>query len=230
MRDHSAKFIWDGIEEGIELQVVVNQPVQECFYPDVSRGDGIELFFDTRDVKTSGYNTRFCHHFFFLPEAVDGHQAGELTRFRTEDVHDLCDPNELKIKSREAIAKLPAAQNRPFDASCRGGGSSTPPSMSEPPPHEPAKPVLARGVKIIDFSLAASFATTSQTSSRGYSLQIFIPSQCLYGYDPDQFDRMGFSYRLNRYRGDPQHFSAVTDEYQIEQQPSLWSSVQLVRE
>lgn len=30
--------------EGIELQVVVNQPVQECFYPDVSRGDGIELF------------------------------------------------------------------------------------------------------------------------------------------------------------------------------------------
>jgi hypothetical protein len=154
--------------EGIELQVVVDQPVQECFYPDVSRGDGVELFFDTRDVKTSGYNTRFCHHFFFLPEAVDGHQAGELTRFRTEDVHELCDPNELKVKSK--------------------------------------------------------------TSPRGYSLQIFIPSHCLYGYDPDQFARMGFTYRLNRYRDDPQHFSAVSEEYQIEQQPSLWSSVQLVKE
>lgn len=155
-------------KEGIELEVVVSQPVQGCVYPDVSRGDGLELFFDTRDVKSSGYNTRFCHHFFFLPEAIDGHQCGELTRFRTEDVHELCDAGDLKVKSK--------------------------------------------------------------TAARSYSMQIFIPSQCLYGYDPDQFDRMGFSYRLNRYRGDPQHFSSVTQEYQIEQQPSLWSSVHLIKD
>ncbi len=162
-----AKVFMGWSREGIELQIVVSETAQFCYYPEISRGDGVELFFDTRDVKTSGYNTRFCHHFFFLPEAVDGHQCGELTRFRTEDVHELCDPNDLKMKTK--------------------------------------------------------------ISSRGYTLQIFIPTQCMYGFDPDQFSRLGFSYRINRYRGRPQHFSAVSDEYQIEQQPSLWASVRLLK-
>lgn len=154
-------------QEGIEVFIEVAQPVQHCHYPDVQRGDSIELFFDTRDVKTSGFNTRFCHHFFFLPESLEGRQAGEMTRFRTEDLHELCDPNELKVK-----AKL---------------------------------------------------------SAKNYTMQIFIPSQCLYGYDPEQFDRMGFTYRINRYGSPSQHFSVTTDDYQIEQQPSLWSSLRLVK-
>lgn len=162
-----AKVYMGWNQEGIEVQIAVSQAVQVCYYPEVARGDGIELFFDTRDVKTSGHNTRFCHHFFFLPEAVDGHMCGELTRFRTEDVHELCDPNELKVKTK--------------------------------------------------------------ISARGYNMQIFIPASCLYGYGPDQFSRMGFSYRINRYRGHPQHFSAVTEEYQIEQQPSLWGFLKLVK-
>ena len=60
-------------------------------------------------------------------------------------------------------------------------------------------------------------------------LQIFIPAECLHGYDPEQFDRLGFSYRINRYALPPQHFSVVTKEYQIEQQPSLWSHMRLVK-
>lgn len=154
-------------QEGIELYVVIGQAMEQCQYPDVERGDSVELFFDTRDVKTSGFNTRFCHHFFFLPESVEGIQAGEITRFRTEDIHELCDPNELKIKT--------------------------------------------------------------DLRSKEMILQIFIPSQCLYGYDPDQFNRMGFTYRINRYKGKSQHFSATSDDYQIEQQPSLWSTLQLVK-
>src|SRR5438876_772192 len=67
--------------EGIAAWVKVHQPFQECHYPDLTQGDSVELCIDTRDVKTSGYNTRFCHHFFFLPEAVDGHQAAEITHF-----------------------------------------------------------------------------------------------------------------------------------------------------
>lgn len=153
--------------EGIEIFVSIDQPMEQCYYPDVHRGDSVELFFDTRDVKTSGFNTRFCHHFFFLPEPLEGRQAGEITRFRTEDTHELCDPNELKIKAL--------------------------------------------------------------LHSKEMAMQIFIPSHCLYGYDPDQFERLGFAYRINRYKGKPQHFSVTTDDYQIEQQPSLWSSLQLVR-
>lgn len=154
--------------EGIELWVTVEtgggaHPV----YPDLAKGDCVELFFDTRDVKTSGYNTRYCHHFFFLPEAVEGIVAGERTRFRTEDSHPLCDPADLKV--------------------------------------------------------------VTQVSFSGYRMQIFISSQCLYGYDPEQFDRMGFNYRIHKYGKNPEEFSSLSEDFQVEQQPSLWSSLKLIR-
>lgn len=153
--------------EGIEAQVTIREAYTQSVFPDVTAGDSVELFIDTRDVKTSGFNTRFCHHFFFLPEAVDGRIAGEMTRFRTEDTHELCDPSELKV--------------------------------------------------------------SAQLKANSYVLQIFIPSSCLHGYDPEQFSRIGFAYRINRAQGSSQHFSVVTEDYQLEQQPSLWSSVKLVK-
>lgn len=150
-------------EEGIGLQVQVNQPVSESFYPEIEEGDSVELFIDTRDVKTSGFNTRFCHHFFFLPQAIDGITKGEKTHFRTEDRHPLCDSQELYCQT--------------------------------------------------------------QLKRKEYEMKIFIPSQCLYGYDPKQFNRLGFTYRINRHDGESQHFSVISAEYQIDQQPSLWGSL-----
>lgn len=164
--EHFAKVSMGWNKQGLEFYVEVSEPFQQSYYPDITKGDSVELMIDTRDVKTSGYNTRFCHHFFFLPEPLEGVQAGELTRFRTEDKHELCDPSELTVKS---VIK-----------------------------------------------------------SDKYFLKISIPTQCLVGYDPDQFKRLGFTYRINRYHGDPQHFSVVTADYQIEQQPSLWSSLNLI--
>lgn len=164
-QEHFADVALGWNQEGIEAFVKIKEPFQQIYYPEIAKGDSVELFIDTRDVKTSGYNTRFCHHFFFLPEAAEGHVAGELTRFRTEDRHELCDPKELQVK-----------------------------------------------------------ATFKESS---YQLNLFIPSQCLHGYDPDQFKRMGFTYRINRATGGSQHFSVTSEEYQIEQQPSLWSSVLL---
>jgi hypothetical protein len=151
--------------EGIEVFVHVKESYSQAYYPDVTKGDSVELFFDTRDVKTSGYNTRFCHHFFFLPEAVEGRVAGEITRFRTEDVHELCDPKDLIVKC--------------------------------------------------------------DIKTFHYDMHITIPTHCLYGYDPEQFDRIGFTYRINRASGSSQHFSVTTEDYQLEQQPSLWSSLKL---
>lgn len=152
--------------DGVEACVKVARPFNKVCYPQVHLGDSVELFIDTRDIKTSGYNTRFCHHFFFLPEALEGRQAGELTRFRSEDAHELCDPDELRVKS---VVK-----------------------------------------------------------KNEYTLHVFIPATCLQGYDPDQFGRLGFTYRIN-HAGYSQHFSVVTQEYQLEQQPSLWSSLRLIK-
>lgn len=153
-------------QEGVEAYVKVNRPFQRASYPDIDRGDSVELFIDTRDIKNSGFNTRFCHHFYFLAEGIEGNMAGEMTRFRTEDAHPLCNPNELKVKAL--------------------------------------------------------------LQSDHYILHVFIPSQCLYGYDPEQFKRLGFSYRINRAGGHPQHFSVVSEDFALEQQPSLWGSLKLV--
>jgi hypothetical protein len=162
-----AKIAMGWNEEGLAWQIEVNEPVSQCTYPKVDAGDSVELFIDTRDIKTSGFNTRFCHYFFFLPEAMEGISAGEKTHFRTEDSHPLCDSKDLVLET---------AVKRKF-----------------------------------------------------YTMKIFIPSHCLHGYDPKQFDRLGFTYRINRQGGEPQHFSVLSKEYQIDQQPSLWGSLKLVK-
>lgn len=166
--ENFAKLAMGWHEEGIGVHLQVNQPATRSFYPELGRGDGIELFFDTRDLKSAGFNTRFCHHFFFLPQPVEGISKGEKTHFRTEDSHPLCDPQALHCQV--------------------------------------------------------------QLRKKEYTMKIFIPAQCLYGYDPKQFDRIGFTYRMHRFGGAPQHFAAVSTDFQIEQQPSLWASIKLITE
>lgn len=150
-------------EEGLRLLIQVNQTATQSSYPNIENGDSVELFFDTRDLKSSGFNTRFCHHFFFLPHAVEGVSKGEKTHFRTEDQHPVCDPESLKCEI--------------------------------------------------------------QLKTKRYQMKIFIPRQSLHGYDPRQFKRLGFTYRINRQGGEPQHFSVVSQDYHIDQQPSLWGSL-----
>lgn len=152
--------------EGLSFFIEVNSPYKKAVFPQVEQGDSVELFIDTRDLKAAGFNTRFCHHFYFLPEPVEGHEAGEMTRFRTEDRHPYCDAQLL----------------------------------------------------------------TSQVEkkARGYTMHVFIPAACLHGYDPKQFERLGFTYRINRFGNDSQHWSVVSQEYQIDQQPALWGSIRLL--
>jgi hypothetical protein len=154
--------------DGLVFRLESKKTVEKVLYPEIQEGDSLEIFLDTRDVKTTGFATRFCHHFFFLPESIDERFGGEITRFRTEDSHPICDHRELIIK-----------------------------------PH---------------------------ANKAGYVLDIFLPNHCLYGYDPNEFHRLGFTYRINRPQDSPQHFSVLSDEYRIEDQPSLWSSLVLKHE
>jgi hypothetical protein len=84
-------------ESGIFANVVVHKPFEEAFYPRFASGDAVELFFDTRDLKTAGFATKFCHQFVFLPSAVQGILAQEISHFRAEDTHPLCDASELQV-------------------------------------------------------------------------------------------------------------------------------------
>jgi hypothetical protein len=154
-------------ETGIFLTVSVDKPFEEAFYPKFSEGDAVELFFDTRDLKTAGFATRFCHQFVFLPQPVLGIQAQEITHFRTEDTHPLCD--------------------------------------------------------------AADLSVTSKIGKKDYEMQIFIPSHCLHGFDPVSFERIGFTYRIHRYKGPRQHFALSSQHFSLEQHPRLWASFKFTK-
>ena len=145
-------------EEGMTIGALVKHSVED------PEKDTLELFFDTRDLKKAGFSTRFCHHFLISPQEGG---SREMTRFRTEDAHPLCESSDLEVT----------------------------------------------------FTLERSC----------YSIQVFIPAHCLHGYDPHAFDRLGFTYRLNRYRGEPQHFAVSSQHYSIDQQPSLWASLKLIK-
>ena len=84
-------------EEGLLGEVDVQKPFEHSSFPEYSQGDSIELFIDTRDRKVAGFATRFCHHFVFLATPVLGIQAEEMTRFRSEDSHALCDPSQITV-------------------------------------------------------------------------------------------------------------------------------------
>lgn len=120
----------------------------------------IELFIDTRDVKTSGYNTRFCHHFFFSPSSKQ-----EKTHFRNpEEMHPLCPQNLLESHFKKEKSSFKA--------------------------------------------------------------EIFIPKECLTGYEPHQLGRLGFTYRVSS-DGSTQHFSVLSSDYNFEELPALWASLNL---
>lgn len=154
-------------DAGIFASVFVDKPFEEAFYPRFSEGDAIELFFDTRDLKTAGFATRFCHQFVFLPQAVQGISAQEISHFRTEDTHPLCDSADLQV--------------------------------------------------------------TAEFSKKNYELHIFIPAHCLHGFDPTSFDRIGFTYRIHRFKGTPQHFALSSQHFSLEQHPRLWASFKFAK-
>jgi hypothetical protein len=150
---------------GLYVGVKVHQAFQDVAFPDVQKGDSLELFFDTRDRKSAGTIHKFCHHFIFLPKEVGGIQACEMTRFRLEDAHPLCDSKLLQVE--------------------------------------------------------ANF------KSKEYELKIFINKEALHGFDPEQFSRLGFTYRVNRKGAPSQHFNLGSQEYLIEKHPSVWASLEL---
>jgi hypothetical protein len=88
-------------EQGLQFHITVETPKISVFYPEIQKGDAIELFIDTRAVTQAKTTHRFCHHFFFLPEAFEGTLQGEITRFRTEESHPLCDASALECKIKK---------------------------------------------------------------------------------------------------------------------------------
>lgn len=161
--DHFADLYFGWNEKGLYFHVLVQKEYEEGDEQDYKKGDSIECFIDTRDMKNKSFISSFCHHFVFFKD-----KGKEITRFRTEDIHTLCDPTQLEVSS-----------------------SFTP---------------------------------------KSYATHIFIPQSSLFGYEPENFHRLGFTYRINRKNGTPQHFSVSSLEYNIEQHPSFFASLTLKKD
>ncbi len=67
----------------------------------------------------------------------------------------------------------------------------------------------------------------AEFGKKKYTLKIGIPSACLYGFDPEVCDRLGFTYRINRGSGSAQHFSISSRSCPIAQYPAVWASMKL---
>ena len=160
-----AKVYFGWNERGLYFFFEVEKVIEKVCYPDFRKGDSIELFIDTRNIKNYGYTTKFCHHFVIFPKKREGYHVKEITRFREEDMHRIANPLDFQVKVEE--------------------------------------------------------------SKKKYFLDLFIPSKCLYGYDTSKFDKLGFTYRINRTSKDPQHFSESSREYVIERQPALFATALL---
>ncbi|REJ66426.1 MAG: hypothetical protein DWQ31_15310 [Planctomycetota bacterium] len=68
----------------------------------------------------------------------------------------------------------------------------------------------------------------SKRTAAGYHLAGFIPAEALHGFDPEEHPRLGFAY-LVRDRELGEQTLSVGSEFPIASDPSLWSSLELVR-
>lgn len=85
-------------EDSLKGTVLVKDPLGDSFFPDYQKGDAIEIFIDTRDNKKAGFASKFCHQFVFFPKEIEGSYGREITKFRSEDSHPLCDASLLSVK------------------------------------------------------------------------------------------------------------------------------------
>lgn len=62
------------------------------------QGDGLQVWVDTRDVRSAHRASRYCHHFYFLPGTGRAKPRGGQTRIRRARAHSqLCDSSELPV-------------------------------------------------------------------------------------------------------------------------------------
>ncbi len=159
-------------EFGLGVRLVVegkkSKPVVDSTKPKLA--DGLTLWLDTRDSRTSHRANRFCHQFFLLP----------------------CGGGDDETEPIFTFAKINRAQQ----------------DFNAPNPTE--------------------VRMSSEITKSGYAIEAFLPTSCLTGYDPDQFNRLGISTLVNDAELGQQYLS-VNGDFPVQDDPSLWEVLELVK-
>lgn len=86
---------------------------------------------------------------------------------------------------------------------------------------------INRALEDAPFALAAHVIHRCRTHANGYTLEAFLPSAALHGFDPEQHSRLGFYYCVRDEELGEQVLS-VGPEFPFWEDPSLWSVLELV--
>jgi hypothetical protein len=89
----------DGIYLGFD---VMGAPGLEVQPSRPLKGDGIQVWLDTRDVRNAHRASRFCHHFYFLPTGgtSDRPLAGQVRIRRARAQGKPCEPQNITVAAR----------------------------------------------------------------------------------------------------------------------------------
>lgn len=69
---------------------------------------------------------------------------------------------------------------------------------------------------------------TQSVTKKGYTASLFIPKECLVGYEGQKGSSLGFTYRIQRHDGPIQHFSMAYEHARLDTMPCLWTTLRLL--
>ena len=184
---------------------------EECALPHVAALDGaarvgeVRLAWNTRglgvSVRVAGRSQALrCDA--MLPAESDGLQIWVDTR-NTQSIH-------RASRFCHHFCLLPAG----------GGAKGRDPLAVQLP--------IARAREEAPLAAPGAAAARSDVTATGYALEAWLPAEVLHGFDPDATPRIGFYYYLrDAERGE--QFLTVGHEFPFSWDPSVWSTLELVR-
>ena len=88
---------------------------------------------------------------------------------------------------------------------------------------------INRARELRDLANSEDFEVRSQHFADGYRLEVWLPAKVMVGYDPDANPQLGFYYLLQDAELG-REFLTVGDEFPFTEDPSVWSTLELVSE
>jgi hypothetical protein len=89
-----------------------------------------------------------------------------------------------------------------------------------------AQKPIARAVADAPMARSGLVESRAELTRTGWTLEVFLPSQALNGFDPETNRRFGFAYQVSDHVRDDQ-FLGVGRDFPIGENPGLWSTIEL---
>lgn len=86
---------------------------------------------------------------------------------------------------------------------------------------------IARAVADAPLAKGDEFAASAEKVKGGWRLELFLPAEALNGFDPETNRRLGFAYQVSD-PDRPDEFLGPGREFPVGENPSLWSTLELV--